>query len=396
MPPGIIQLQAKGDKDMYISENPQISVFKYNYYRSMNFAAETIVLPLNDNVNFGKATSCKIEKYGHLLSKLYLCVKLPMLTQNGGSYACWTDNIGRALFSKPIELEIGGVVVDYCYPQFLDMYSDLTESAPVSGRNLMTLKSDTYVSNQRNATQETDLIIPIEFWFTKNYTLALPLLAMYQQQVKLNMYFRDFSELVNYDGDEPDRVEVSGSQMLAEYIFLDDQIISDYQQNTHTYLIEQIHFQGNESIPANQPLFNTALKFTKPTKEIVFACVETGNIENNNYFVYSRSSDNRAPIKSATLLLDGSRRFDNLPEFYFRSVVPYAIHKTVPSKYIYCIPFSIRPEDNQPTGHFNPERFTDVTLNLNMTPDNPPMSIFIYGVCYTIVQIQNGVLTVAF
>lgn len=394
MPPGIVQLQAKGDKDVYLSENPQINVFKYSYYRSLNFAAETIVLPMNDNVIFGRGTSCKIERYGHLLSKLYLCLRLPPLTPNGGSYACWTDNIGRALFSKPIELEIGGVVVDYCYPQFLDMYSELTRRDP--GRDLMTLRSDVFVAQKSNAVQETDIIIPIEFWFTKNYAMALPLVAMFQQQIKINMFFRDFHELVNYDGDLPQRVEVSGSQFLAEYIFLDDQVLLDYTRNPHVFVAEQIHFQGNESIPENQPLFNTALKFTKPTKEIVFACVETENIANNNYFCYSRSSDNRPAIESATLLLDGSRRFDNLPEFYFRSIVPSAIHSFVPVKYVYCMPFSIRPEDNQPTGHFNPDRFTDVSLNLNMRRGNGAMKIYIYGVCYTVVTIANGVLTVAF
>ncbi|NDD52716.1 hypothetical protein EBZ39_02350 [bacterium] len=395
MPPGIIQLQAKGDKEVYLTESPQIDVFKYSYYRYVNFAAETVVLPLNDNVQFGKQTFCKIEKYAHLLSKLYLHVKLPALTKNGGSYVSWTDNIGRALFSRPIELEIGGTVVDYVYPQFMDMWDDLTTGEGHIGRNLMTLKSDTYVSNKYNAIKETDLIIPLEFWFTQRYPMALPLLAMRLQQIRINFFFRNFGELVNYDGAEPDIAQVVESQLLAEYIFLDDTVLPRYTNEKLTYLVEQVRYQGDESIMPGQPLFSTNLKFTKPTKEIVFSCVDTAHLSTNNYFVYSRSTDSKSFIESATLLLDGSRRFDNLPEFYFRSIVPNNVHNSVPLKHIYCIPFSTRPEENQPTGHINLDRFTDVTLSLNMRHNNPGCKIYIYGLCYTIVTIENGVLTMS-
>ncbi|NDC95079.1 hypothetical protein EB118_13370 [bacterium] len=395
MPPGVVQLQAKGDKEIYLTESPQMDVFKYNYYRYVNYAAETLVLPLNDNVQFGKQTFCKIDKYGHLLSKLYLHVKLPELTKNGGSYVCWTDNIGMALFSKPIELEIGGVIVDYIYPQFCDMWDDLSNSNKQFGRNLMTLKSDTSVSNKYNATRSTDLIIPIEFWFTKSYAMALPIVAMRNQQIRVNFYFRNFADLINYDGNTPDSVGVLQSQLLAEYIFLDDSVLSNYITKKQTYIVEQIHYQGDLVIPQNQTVFNTTLKFTKPTKEIVFAMVEQQNVNTNNYFVYSRS-DGDPLIESATLMLDGSRRFDNLPEFYYRSIVPDSIHSTIPLKYIYCIPFSIRPDDStQPTGHINMDRFTDVVLSLKMCKGNANCKIYIYGVCYTLVTVENGVLTVS-
>ena len=168
MPAGIIQIQAKGPDDVYLTEKPEIDIFKYNYFRFVNYAAEMIPIPLNSNIEFGKKTSVKIEKYGHLLSKLYLRVKLPPLVKNGGTYASWCDNVGYALFSEFIELEIGGVVVDKIYPQFSDMWDELSNTKQM-GRNMMTLKSDLYTSGKYNAIKEVDLLIPLDFWFSKEF-----------------------------------------------------------------------------------------------------------------------------------------------------------------------------------------------------------------------------------
>lgn len=393
MPVGILQIQAKGPNDVYLTENPEIDIFKYNYYRFVNYAAEMISIPLNSNIEFGKKTSVKIEKYGHLLSKLYLRVKLPPLVKNGGTYASWCDNVGYALFSDPIELEIGGVIVDKIYPQFLDMWDELSNTKQV-GRNLMTLKSDLYTSGKFNAIREVDLLIPLDFWFTRKYNSALPLIAMFSQDVKINFYFRDFGQLVNYDGSEPDSVGVIKSELLAEYLFVDDIILDKYVKNKQTYIMDQIQFQGEETIPANLTIYNTTLKFNKPCKEIILACVDKSNYDTNNYFNYSNSLDEGSLVESMSFLLDGKKRFDNLPESYYRLIVPDCVHSNIPLKYIYCIPFSLRPEDNQPTGLINLDRFTDVTISLNMKSVHNICKFYVYGICYNLVTVENGFLRI--
>lgn len=394
MPVGILQIQAKGIDDAYLTQNPEIDIFKYNYYRFVNYAAETMPLELNSNVEFGKKTFVKVEKYGHLLSKLYLHVKLPPLVKNGGTYVSWCDNVGYAIFNDAIELEIGGVVVDKIYPQFLSMWDDLTGTKQI-GRNLMTLKSDLYTSGKHNATKEIDLIIPIEFWFTKKYNLALPLVSMFSQNIKINFSFREFNQCINYDGDEPSPVSVIKSQILAEYIFVDDVILNKYVNDKQTYIMEQIQYQGDETIAANLSIYNTLLKFNKPCKEIIFACVDNNNYDTNNYFNYGDAIDNNALVENITLLLDGKKRFDNLPEIYYRMIVPDCVHTNIPMKYIYCIPFSLRPEDNQPTGLINIHQFTDVTLSINMKNVHNKCKVYIFGLCYNLVTVEGGFLRIS-
>ena len=96
------------------------------------------------------------------------------------------------------------------------------------------------------------------------------------------------------------------------------------------------------------------------------------------------------------MLLDGRLRFDSLPEFYYRSVFPNIVHSVIPMKYIYTMPFCIKPEDNQPTGSLNLSRFNDITLALNLKKNNPDCMLYVFANCYNIVVIENGTLTLQF
>ena len=233
MSPSILQLQALGSQDVYLTKDPQINIFKYNYYRYVNFATETVKLNMNEIATFGQNTNCDITKRGHLLSKLFLHIKLPALVSKSGTYLSWCDTIGYNIFSDPIELLIGGVIVDKLYPQFLNAYDELSNSNKQSGKNFMLLKSDIYSSTKHNAEKEVNLIIPLDFWFTKQYNSALPLVSMLNQDIRINFKFRNFSECVNYDGDDPEPVSILDSNVFAEYIFLDDVVLENFKKQKH-------------------------------------------------------------------------------------------------------------------------------------------------------------------
>lgn len=397
MSPTILQLQSIGIQDVYLSREPQINIFKYTYYRYANFATEIVQLPLNEVATFGKRAVCPIEKRGHLLSKLYLHIKLPQLNKVDGEYLAWTNSIGHAIFSEPIELEINGVIVDKLYPQFLDIWDEFSNSSKQMGRNLMLGKSDVFVSNYYNAQKPLDLVIPLEFWFTKNYSSALPLLSMPHQNIQVNFKFRNFNQLINYDGTAPSNSDyfILDSMVYAEYVYIDDVILEKFQSQKHMYVIEQAQFHGDEMIPNGTSIYNTTLKFNHAIKELFFCCVEKDNVTNNNYFVYSDSDDNPI-ISSAALLLEGKKRLEYLPEIFYRTIYPDSVHSVIPLKYVYCIPFSIRPEDNQPTGSINMSRFNDIVLSLKINQPNQDCYLYVYAINYNILTIENGNFTLEF
>lgn len=394
---GTLQLQARGIQDVYLTKDPEINVFQYHYFRYVNFANDVYKLPLHDPAKFGSKTHIVIPKKGHLLSKLYLQLKLPPIVQNGGEYACWSDAIGYSIFNGPIELQIGGVVVDKLYPVGLDIMNELTVQSSDLGYNRMILKSDIWRSNIYNATKTVDLMIPLDFWFTKHYSMALPLLSMTSQEIQINFNFADFNKVINYDGLDPVRVEILDSNIFAEYIMLDDIVLDNFQRQKHQYVITQMVYNGDDTIPPGKNLFTTKINFNNPCKELLFCCVDQNNYDNNNYFNYSRRSDETSLITEASLLLDGKHRYDNfLPEYIFRDYFPNIVHSVVPTKHFYVMPFALKPEDEQPTGSINMGRFDEVLLNLKLRDNNPECKLYVFGIMYNIITIENGVLTFEF
>lgn len=396
MSPGILQLQSTGVQDVYLTKDPQINIFKYNYYRYVNFATESVRLDLNEMPNFGKSFSCNIPKKGHLLSKLYLHLQLPALTKKNGEYACWTDGIGYGIFDGAIELEIGGVIVDRLYPVFLDIWDEFINSPQDTAKKMMILKADTYRSTIRNAQTTNNLLIPLPFWFTKNLSSALPLLSILKQDIKINFKLRRFDECINYDGDEPDPVNIIDASIFAEYIFLDDIILQTFLKERHQYIVDQIQFNGEDGITSGVTNFNSVLKFNNPVKEVVLCAIDKTSILTNNLFNYSRASDGQPLILELGMLLDGKRRFENFPEYYYRIVLPDTVHSYISTKHIYSIPFSKKPEDNQPTGSINMSRFNDVVIPLKMNPGNPECVLHVYAVSHNILTIEKGVLKFEF
>lgn len=397
MSPTILQIQSVGMQDIFLTQHPDINLFKYSYYKYGNFAKETIKLPLNDIATFNKRTTCNIPKKGHLLSKLYLHIKLPKLTPNGGLYASWCDTLGYAIFAEPIELEIGGVVVDRCYPRLIDMWDELSNSmvGNQNGSDLMILKSDNYKSTQYNAIKDTNLMIELPFWFSRKDNMSLPILAMPSQDIKVNFKFKSFSDVINFDGSEPLEVNIIDSNVIADYIYVDDFIATEFIKTKHTFVIDQSQYNGDEFIPANTPIFNCDLKFNHPVKELLFGCVTKDNIDNNNYYVYNDSDENPL-LSEISLLLDGKRRYEFLDEFIYRTKFPKDVHSVIPAKYIYTIPFALNPEHNQPTGSINMSTFNDVVLSLKLQNNIPDCYIYVYAINYNIVTIEKGTLVMEF
>ena len=395
---GTLQLQARGMQDVYLTKDPEINVFQYQYFRYVNFANDLYKIPLHDPARFNSKTHVVIPKKGHLLSKLYLHLKLPKIVKTGGDYACWTDTIGYSIFNNPIELQIGGVIVDKLYPVGMDILDELTTASNKLGHDRMIMKSDTWRSAIHNSDKEVDLMIPLNFWFTKHYSMALPLLSMTSQEIQINFSLADFSKVINFDGlAAPPRVDILDSNIFAEYIMLDDIVLDQFQRQKHQYVISQMIYNGDENIPAGKNLFNTKLNFNNPCKEILFCCVDKNNFDNNNYFNYSRLSDESTLIKEASLLLDGKHRYDNLlPEFIFRDYFPNIVHSVVPTKHFYVMPFALKPEDDQPTGSLNMSRFDEILLSLKMNDNNPECKLYVFGIIHNIVTIENGVLTFEF
>jgi hypothetical protein len=388
-------LQTHGTIDTYLTDSPQIDVFKYKVYRYTNFVRKVKKVTMSGFADFNSNISVDIPKSGHILTKMYIHLKLPKLTKIDADYLNWSDNLSSAIIDGPITLSIGGVIVDRMYPDFEDLYDELS-SLEDKRRGQMTLKSDMYQSAVYNASKETDIYIPLRFSFTKNYKLGLPIASMIQD-IKINFKMKSFFDCINYNGTVPPKYNVLASTFFTEYIDLDPLVIDQFANYKHTFVIDQVQEQIeliSNSMTNNN--FNSILKFNSPCKELIFALVEKSNIDSNNYYAYSRSSDDLSFITDLTVLLNGISYIDDFPESYYRLVMPYQHHSRIPLKYVYSIPFAIYPEDTQPSGKIDLSKISEVVVQLKLKNDNPDLVLRIYAITYNIATIENGIYSLLY
>jgi hypothetical protein len=76
---GILQLIAKTVEDVFLTVDPQITLFKNVYRRHSNFSKTEEDLNFSTELTFGTESKCKIKKIGDLLSTMYLIVDVPQI-----------------------------------------------------------------------------------------------------------------------------------------------------------------------------------------------------------------------------------------------------------------------------------------------------------------------------
>jgi hypothetical protein len=105
-------------------------------------------------------------------------------------------------------------------------------------------------------------------------------------------------------------------------------------------------------------------------------------------------------LGTAILRLDGYDRFYVRNAPYFRLTQPYQHHTVVPTSpvFIYLYSFSIKPEEEQPTGTLNCSKIDDINLGLTFNPGyiNQDRTLQVYATNYNVLRIVGGLGGLAF
>jgi len=201
MPGGEIQLVAYGDENMFLNDKPQITFFKIIYRRYTNFSIETVETDFIYQANFGKKISCELSKLGDLINKMWLVIELPAIpiiydytnSVDTKLKFAWARKIAYALIDY-VEIEIGGQVIDKQWGEWMNVLNELN----VTNYNS---SLDQYIGNipelyklrpTSDGVQSYTLNIPLYFWFCNNSGLALPLLCLEYNSIRINVQLNDF------------------------------------------------------------------------------------------------------------------------------------------------------------------------------------------------------------
>ena len=175
----ILQLEAYGEQNKYITGNPQITHFKSVIRRHTHFAIETIENHFDGNYCPGERIRCKIQRSGDLVNQIYLKLQLPKLQKEQGEdgvYTSWINAIGYYIIDL-IEIRIGDRIIDRQYGMWMNIWSELTTTNSKKDHlHSMIGKFDDFDETKQNG--PLNLYIPLNFWFCKDLRSSLPLISI--------------------------------------------------------------------------------------------------------------------------------------------------------------------------------------------------------------------------
>ena len=402
-----MQLVAYGAQDVYLTGNPQITFFKVVYRRHTNFSTESIQQTLNGTVGFGNRVSCTVSRNGDLVSNCLLEVELPaLLAKPNGAGVKWVGNVGERLIEE-VEVEIGGQRIDKHNYTWINAWNQLSmPQGKVAGYDVMVGanvagRPATYADPANPTENETTaatipaqkLYIPLVFWFNRNPGLALPLIALQYHEVKLNITFASFRDLVTNEAAiaraevaDVDDASLNNASLYVDYIYLDTDERRRFAQVSHEYLIEQVQFTGEESHNSSNNTFR--LNFNHPVKELVWVTRHDGAIQPFNYTDDPVGGNGVNNTTNAKLTLNGHDRFSERDGAYFNSVQPFQYHSNSPAQGVNVYSFALKPEDHQPSGTCNMSRIDNTSLKVTNASGSCKTSI--YAVNYNVLRVMGG------
>lgn len=196
----IIIIVAYGIQDLYLTGDPQITLFKILYRRHTNFAIESVPLNFTSTANFGETVSTIFPRQGDLVERVYLYAQIPaiplFINQDTGEVdkikkMAWVRSLGFALIQE-VSIEIGGKQIDKQYGEWLYVWSQLTNRQDPGLDKMIGNISTVYQFS--NGKKGYELYVPLAFWLNRHTGLALPLISLSSSDVKLTIVFRRWEE----------------------------------------------------------------------------------------------------------------------------------------------------------------------------------------------------------
>jgi hypothetical protein len=430
---GLTQLVLKGQMDSYIIANPCINYYKYVYNRHVNFSMENRRIDreggetwnLNTKTYDTKTYTFKIKRYGDLISNIYFCFNLPNIYSTDKHRFRWINNIGHNIILSA-SIKGDGTIIDTIYGDWMNIWNELTNKDGIEYNKLIGNTPDLCNPNN-NSTRYTIrnnklynitypemsnkddkdnpsirgrlLQIPLNFWFTRNPSLALPLYKMQAQELTIDIELRNIEKLYQVWSNEYKLFvsptfynELSPNQ---ERIYISNFINSESYINCHLdvnyILLESEH--RNKSL--NEPIVKYVVDYVKKRTEIGLVSIRnnTGTSDNvisndhikeliwvlrrpdletnfniyDNYTASHLYNENMGILEKAEIRWASTIIRSDESAYYYNNIQPYQHHTNVPRTGIYCYSFSLFPEKIVSTGSYNNQM---INTNLNITIDS--------------------------
>lgn len=390
-----------GVQDTFLTQKPVFNFIKSSYKQYENFAIERINITPQDVVDFNKPITFQVKKIGQFLKKTYFAFTLPSLTPTSGTYAGWTNSIGYAIIDY-IDLKINGLKVDTMYGLFMRIWYDLSKDPGYkNASDNLTGTFQNLSSLKYNALTQSNYFVELDFWYSQNISLALPLISLTQNSfIEYIVYLNPFDKCIVYDGvTPPNPVKIIDSYLATDQIFVNDQFARKFLGEKQLYIIKQHQFQF-DNVVGNSKLLK--LYFNHPCNQLLFVLRETESEDNNDWFNFAIRTNGivNQPVnpllQNARLLLDGKPRNDFLKSNELSTLNSYTYYKNTINNYIYTMPFCNDPVVSIPNGSLNFSVISDAVLNLNLVNNAPSCSVYVFTTNFNFLTIEKNFVKIEY
>jgi hypothetical protein len=208
---GLLELVARGKKDLFFIANPVVSRFHSVYTRAAPFTRETYIAKPRNDAEWGRWVDFEIEHRGDLLCETYLRIDLPtwlpsaaaaansrgIVTDSDGVTFGYCNNIGFQCINK-IQFFNDQILIHEVYGEYLDWrlrQSYTMDTTFVVARDVGS-RNESALAIGRSATFGMLRVpIPILGWQHLGDP-GLPLIALRNQRFRMRVHFRNLEDLV--------------------------------------------------------------------------------------------------------------------------------------------------------------------------------------------------------
>jgi Major capsid protein N-terminus/Large eukaryotic DNA virus major capsid protein len=387
---GIVQLVATGAQDTWLTGKPEVSFFRSNYKRYTHYAATNERQVIQGAPTAASISTVRIEKKGDLLSYVYLMARdsnaAPIVNLN------WSNVIDK------VELLIGGQVIDTQDIQYM------TDVEPVTGAQTWNQRYLNFNPLALNAPQNTSsTFLPLKFSFCKDWSVALPLVALQYHDVELRITWSPNLSMATAGTEaRAGGPKYNNLQYIcwANFVYLDQVERDFFAKNTHDMLITQV-----QRVPIGTSAMQE-LALAHPVKFLAWQCESYGSKYNQGGVGSGSATAANYQLKVQINGVDvGESR--HLPAYtdiaqYYHTQYGYVHNGALAN--VAVIPYCLDTSKLQPTGTLNFSRLDTyrlvvpaaLTNGLDALTNQAIGTAYIYAVNYNVLRIQKGMGSVLY
>jgi hypothetical protein len=391
----LLELAARGEQDLNIIGNPQLTYFKSVHKRHTNFSRFENREIFQSGYDFGKRCVVKLDKKGDLLYRILLQIKL---SETGNNNVSWINGIGNFMIKEAV-IKLGGEVVSRLTGDYIDIYHRYSlEIGHYSNYSSMVGRISGYNVNSQSG--EINLFVPLPFWFCRDLAQTLPMISLGYSDVILEVEFRSLTECLYSGGLRTDlaglvnlpAIKMLDCSVVAEYIYLDSKERTVFASKPDiNYLIEQM-WDLDITVEESDVHKNYSLPFNHPVKELLWFYRSNYWEDRNAWDKYTVPLGvNELPaFESGRLLFNGNDRVSLINADYFRYVQPLYHHLSSGSGFVYFYCFAENADSLQPTGTANFSFIDEAVLGLDYKQYILAGRINIMAINYNFLRIKKG------